>query len=267
MMESLKITVKGIVQKVGYRNQVFHIARRMKIKGYVRNLDDADESVEILAQHPERSVLDAFIRGIRIDDGFIIVENVLVEEVASGAAAKFELVRGSPEEENAERLDTAAYHLNTLTVETREGFERLGDRMDAGFENLGSKMDAGFGNLGNKVDTGFENLGNKMDDGFENLGNKVDAGFGDLGSKTDDGFGNLGNKMDSTDGKLDLIHKDNQVVISKLDSFSGSTSSRFDVVDSKYGKISDRLERISASLDKLVKIVERFVPHGDKSGE
>lgn len=43
-----------------------------------------------------------------------------------------------------------------------------------------------------------------------------------------------------------------------LDRFSTSTSKRFDVVDTKYGKISDRLEKISDSLEELVEILRAF---------
>ena len=114
-MKSLKLIVRGIVQKVGYRNDVYHTARKLKLKGYVKNLDDPEESVEILAQHENPAVLEEFIGKIRINDGFIEVEEIARQEVQEEPRIKFEIIRGSSEEENAERLDVAEVQLKRLT--------------------------------------------------------------------------------------------------------------------------------------------------------
>jgi hypothetical protein len=39
-MKTLKITVRGYVQKVGYREEVEQIARELGIVGYAKNLKD-----------------------------------------------------------------------------------------------------------------------------------------------------------------------------------------------------------------------------------
>lgn len=228
-MKSLRLTVKGLVQKVGYRNQVYLAARKLKVKGYVKNLNDEDDSVEVLAQHKDGKVLDEFIERIRIRDGLIEVEEIIREDVEMGAFPKFKRVLGSYEEENAERLDTAAYHLSGLTHEVRAHREET----HAGFASLGSKMDV----TNRKLDSANGKL--------ESANTKLDV---------------ANDKLDSANGKLDSTNAKLGESNQKLDSFSENTSSRFDVVDTKYGKISDKLERISGSLDELVSILRQFAP-------
>jgi len=113
-MKTLKIIVKGIVQRVGYRNNVYRIAKTLKVKGYVKNLDDPDESVEIVAQQ-EENILNEFLKLIKINDDVTEVNEIEKEEIKPGNYKKFEISRGSYDEENAERLDVAAIHLYNLS--------------------------------------------------------------------------------------------------------------------------------------------------------
>jgi acylphosphatase len=46
-MQTLKILVEGRVQRVGYRHYIYTKAKRLQLRGYVRNLDNG--KVEILA--------------------------------------------------------------------------------------------------------------------------------------------------------------------------------------------------------------------------
>jgi acylphosphatase len=151
-MKSLKLTVKGIVQKVGFRNTVYRAAKKLGIRGYIKNLDDPDESVEAVIQHPDEKVLEEFINKIRINDGFIEVHEILKEEMEEKEYLKFEAIRGSFEEENAERLDVAEMQLKRLTGAVVTGnqqvIEKLGGKLDKVNDNLGEKMD----NVGNKLE-------------------------------------------------------------------------------------------------------------------
>ncbi len=160
-MKSLKIIVKGRVQRAGYRNFVDEAAYSLGIKGQVRNLEDG--SVEILAQHESGDVLGEFVKKISVSTYPIHVRSVSKEGVDIGPFDEFDIMRGDLSTEQSERLDEAAFYLRGLS--------------------------------------------------------------------------------------------------GKIDSFSENTSSRFDVVDTKYGKISDRLEKISDSLDELVSVLRQFVPH------
>ncbi|QER67308.1 acylphosphatase [Paucilactobacillus nenjiangensis] len=45
-MESIKITVTGRVQRVGFRWSVVSLAQRLNIKGFVKNLPNGDVYIE-----------------------------------------------------------------------------------------------------------------------------------------------------------------------------------------------------------------------------
>ena len=45
-MESIKITVTGRVQRVGFRWSVASLAQRLNIKGFVKNLPNGDVYIE-----------------------------------------------------------------------------------------------------------------------------------------------------------------------------------------------------------------------------
>ncbi|WP_300334628.1 acylphosphatase, partial [Methanocalculus sp.] len=99
------IQVSGTVQRVGYRHIVQNIARKLKITGYIENLEGYD--VHIIAEGRVDD-LDAFILAIRNVEYPIEVEEIYtVKEDYKGEYSYFTVIRGSPEEELAERFDTA----------------------------------------------------------------------------------------------------------------------------------------------------------------
>ena len=51
----LEIMVKGRVQGVGYRRSIFKEAAKLKLAGYVKNLEDG--SVEIIAEGPKNKLI------------------------------------------------------------------------------------------------------------------------------------------------------------------------------------------------------------------
>ena len=105
-MKRLKIIVYGKVQRVGYRDAVAEIARKLGVKGTVRNLED-EVSVEIIAEGEENN-LNEFLKLINIHDYVIQVEKIEVkEEKATGEFKYFKILRGEPTEELGERLDVA----------------------------------------------------------------------------------------------------------------------------------------------------------------
>jgi acylphosphatase len=159
-MKSLKLTVKGRVQRAGYRNFVDETAYALGIRGQVKNLEDG--SVEIIAQHEDKQTLEKFIERLNVSEYPIHVKEIAREEVESEPFEEFDIKRGDLAKEQSERLDEAAFYLRQVST--------------------------------------------------------------------------------------------------KIDSFSSNTSFRFDTVDHKYGKISDKLEEISISLNKLVSVLERFAP-------
>jgi len=105
-MKRLRILVGGRIQRVGYRDRVAEIARKLGIKGTVYNLED-DISVEIIAEG-ENAKIEDFLKSIRIVDHPIEVEKIdTKEEKPTGEFKYFKIKRGEPYEELGERIDVA----------------------------------------------------------------------------------------------------------------------------------------------------------------
>jgi acylphosphatase len=148
MQTRAEIIVKGEVQRVGYRDEVEKIARKLNIKGFVENLKPYD--VRIVCEGEEGDI-KRFIGALRMEgDPLIWVSDIAVAyEPPTGEFKYFEIKRGSSEEETAERLDLAARHLKSLVSVVSGMNENLGGKIDAGREeNRG-----GFAMLGDKIDT------------------------------------------------------------------------------------------------------------------
>ena len=183
MQTRAKIIVKGEVQRVGYRDAVEKIARKLDINGFVENLKPYD--VRIVCEGEEGNI-KRFIGALKIDgDPLISVSDIVVEyEKPTGEFTYFEIKRGSTDEETAERLDIAALHLKNLTSVVSMMNTNLGGKIDDLGEHVGGKID----NLGDKVDAGREE--NRK--GFAMLGAEINAGR----EENREGFAMLGDKID-----------------------------------------------------------------------
>ncbi|PKL59671.1 MAG: hypothetical protein CVV33_06635 [Methanomicrobiales archaeon HGW-Methanomicrobiales-4] len=101
----LNILVRGTVQRVGYRHLIQGIARKHHITGQITNLEGYD--VQIIAEGRYND-LSRFKTDIKIQEHPVYVESIEVLEGAyTGEYSYFNVVRGTPEEELAERLDSA----------------------------------------------------------------------------------------------------------------------------------------------------------------
>ena len=171
-----KIIVKGEIQRVGYRDAVEKIARKLDINGFVENLKPYD--VRIVCEGEEGNI-KRFLGALKIEgDPFISVSDIAVEyEKPTGEFPYFEIKRGSTEEETGERLDLAALHLKNLTSAVSMMNTNIGGKIDNLDEHLGGKID----DLGEKIDAGRgENR-----EGFAILGEKIDGIKEDTGEMTD----------------------------------------------------------------------------------
>ncbi len=132
-MKRVILTVEGEVQRVGYRDDVERIARKLKLTGYVENHRPYD--VRIVAEG-ENEIIDRFIGLIQIKRFPIDVENVeiLFEEV-KGEFEYFEIRRGKWQDEIGERLDTAG-RLLYRNIELSERSVELGEES----VSIGKKM-------------------------------------------------------------------------------------------------------------------------------
>lgn len=112
------IIAKGDVQRVGYRDAVERVARKLKITGYVQNLKPYD--VKIVCEGDKESV-ELFKEKIKIKEFPIDVEEVEVcFEKSNGEFEYFEIKRGDWQEELGERLDAARAELKQNTFVLKE---------------------------------------------------------------------------------------------------------------------------------------------------
>lgn len=114
-MKIKQITVQGEVQQVGYRRRVWSMARRLAIKGYIKNMPDG--SVKIVAQGDESS-LDQFLLSLKIAEPPITVDSVDVKQINVKKGFKyFKIAFGSLAEELHEGLGAYVTQLYLLRKE------------------------------------------------------------------------------------------------------------------------------------------------------
>jgi len=221
-MQRLIIIAKGEVQRVGYRDAVQKIARKLGITGYVENLENGD--VKIVAEG-EENILREFIEKIKINKFPIFVEKIETKFSEPTKEFKyFKIKRGDWREELGERFDLAGTLLYR-SVELGEKSVELGERS----VKLGEKS----------VELGEKSV--KLGERSVELGEKTLK----LGEKSVE----LGEKNLK---KLDEIHKDLSI---NLKAFHQDTTKRFDLIDAKYGKLSDKMDNINNTLKELTKAI------------
>jgi acylphosphatase len=124
-MKRVVIVAKGEVQRVGYRDEVERIARKLRLSGFVENIKPYD--VRIVAEG-EADIISRFIEQIKIKKYPIDVEDIEVNfEDFKGEFEYFEIRRGDWHEELGERLD-AAGKLLYKSVELGEKSVQLGEK-------------------------------------------------------------------------------------------------------------------------------------------
>ncbi|MFA6088780.1 MAG: acylphosphatase [Candidatus Woesearchaeota archaeon] len=73
-------TIYGKVQGVGFRYFVKEKADILNIKGFVKNSQDNNKKIEILAQHENQKVLDEFEDWLKIGPSMSSVEKIKKEK-------------------------------------------------------------------------------------------------------------------------------------------------------------------------------------------
>ncbi len=127
------ITAKGEVQRVGYRDAVERIARKMKLTGFIENIKPYD--VRIICEG-NKAIIDSFIRQINIKEYPIDVEHLDVNfEDATGEYEYFEIKRGDMAEELGERLDIARAEMTKMTQKQDVMIEKLDTNIAISKEN------------------------------------------------------------------------------------------------------------------------------------
>jgi len=109
-MRRVEIVAKGDVQRVGYRDAVQNIARKLRISGIVQNVEPYD--VRIVAEG-EEAALKEFVKAVNIQERPIRVEELEVRWAdATGEFQYFRILRGDWQEELGERFDVAIRYLH-----------------------------------------------------------------------------------------------------------------------------------------------------------
>jgi len=115
-MERAVITVRGRIQKVGYRDFVTDLANEQDITGVVENLPDG-KSVEIIAE-AEKDILDEFIQHLWArDDPIIKVTKIdTAFQPITGEYEFFDITYDDFQKEAFERIGEAAIYLKRLNA-------------------------------------------------------------------------------------------------------------------------------------------------------
>jgi len=174
-MKRARIIVKGRVQRVGYRDEVEEIARRLGIKGFVENVKPYD--IRIVTEGEDEAISE-FIERIKIRRFPIDVESVEVSfEDFKGEFEYFEIKRGDWQEELGERLDTAG-KLLYRSVELAERSVELSARsVELGEESvsIGKRMLEKQDETINEIKGLREDLKSYMEERFDRLEHEVMA--------------------------------------------------------------------------------------------
>ncbi len=124
-MQRAVLTVRGRVQKVGYRDLVAEMANKMDITGMVENLPDG-KSVKIIAE-AEKDVLNDFIKSLWVkDDPTIKVKNIdAVFEPATGEYEFFDIMYEDFQKEGFERIGEAVMFLKRIDTKQDTVIKKL----------------------------------------------------------------------------------------------------------------------------------------------
>jgi acylphosphatase len=88
-MKSYAITVKGLVQGVGYRYFTFKKAVSYGLRGYVKNLDNGNVEIEV---EGDEGLLNDFMKDLKIGPRSSKVADLVVQELEfSGKYDEFEI--------------------------------------------------------------------------------------------------------------------------------------------------------------------------------
>jgi len=164
MKERATLTIKGSVQKVGFRTFIEARAKEMGITGYASNL--ADKSVLVVCEG-EQAEISGLIDAIK-SSPFNIVDMQKSHGEATGEFATFKRMGEDVPQEDAtlgdvikvlKSFDSKAEDLVEEMRETKKEIRKGNNELCVKIDSLGEKTDALGVNLGAKIDS----LGEKTD--------------------------------------------------------------------------------------------------------
>ena len=219
-MKQYEITVKGRVQRVGYRELVQDIAFDLGFTGYVENMPN--HTVRIVCVGPEERFED-FISRIRVDNGFIKVSDISVS--MSDVVEEFdyfEIRRGDLNVEMGERFDTAIVLFKEMKGEMSTGFKELKG------EIAGTR---------NELREEISGMRGEMSTGFKEVKEEI-SGMKEGISGVKEGISGMKEEISGMRGEM---------------------NQNFNSLDDKYHTVSGELKNISRILVKGLNIDEREI--------
>ena len=229
MEKVVKLIVEGSVQGVGYRALVNQVAKRFRLKGYVKNLEDG--SVEIVC-FGDLKLIEEFKKSINIKskkqgplnmnvDNIIECPFNLNSELGFFHIDYDQEAKTPFERTNLERLEIGSLILSDM----RDGTDQFREEAKSSFSIMGEKLDS----VGDKID---------------NVGIKVDS----LKEETNKNFNVLNSK---TDQFREETNKNFNVLNSKTDQFREETNKNFNSLGEKYHSISENAAKIELRISEL----------------
>ncbi len=229
-MNRANITVKGRVQRAGYRDTIDRFAYQHDLTGYVENLEDG--TVKIVCEG-EKDDIERFIEEIQVVKYPIKVTDVTVKySEATGEFEFFDIVREEDFTKAVyERMDIAAEYLGNIYSETRKVHEETRN-----VHEVTKKV--------HEVTKKVHEETKKVHEETKKVGEKVEEGFTEVKDE-------LGGKLDNISDKLDSS-------ITRTEKFHNETVEKFDYLDVKYGEFGNTLEKLLIKFDVLEKDIREM---------
>ena len=170
-----EIIVEGKVQKVGYRDYVQEVARKLNVKGYVENMRDG--SVKIICETQEE-ILKKFIQEINVRTDLITVENIKVahKKAAIGKFRFFDIRYGTLEEELGERIGSAF----KIAVATRQDIKEMHHDLRGSINSMCHDLKGSIMSMHQDLETSIVSMHEDMNRNFKEMAERYDAISGEL---------------------------------------------------------------------------------------
>lgn len=204
----MAITAKGRVQKVGYRDEVEEIARKLNVTGFIENVKPYD--VRIVAEGEDEHI-DLFIKRLKIIKFPIDVESVEVNfDDFRGEFEYFEIKRGEWGEEIVERLDTAgkllyrSVELGESTLKVAERSVELGEESVEICKKMLGKQDMMLGKQDETIDA-IGGVSERIDRSKEEIVTEISALRDDLRSYMEEKFTRIEHDVEAIKTKIGMV--------------------------------------------------------------
>lgn len=144
-LPEVELIVEGEVQGVGYRQYVAKIGRRLKLVGFVKNLEDG--TVEIHCKGDKKTISEfkkIIERKNPPEAPLIDVGEIKEKELAEGTIKQttFYEIYDEPSAEMSQGFSTGMRYMNLFREETQENLNLLRTETKASFKHMDEKYDA-----------------------------------------------------------------------------------------------------------------------------